>query len=208
MPVTPLMTASVGPRVSVGRSYLRGHAIDVALIGAAATWALIAATPQLVSVPSLRAVAPLHVRLALLLLTVVTILVCAVTREPVPAISVTSPRGHAPARFARIVAVTIGALLLGLALVGDPYVIAPRFLFLTAIGLTGVRLLGGRAAWLAPTSYVVTCVLVGTDRDGTFDSWAWILDDTSTAGITILSVAAFLAASLWWSRQPPERDLW
>lgn len=204
MPVTLLMTASARPRVRLARSYLRGHAIDAAVIGGAASWALIAATPELVSLPSLRAVAPLQVRLALLLLTIVSILVCAATREPVPAISVTSRRGRAMARLTRIVAV----LLLGLVLVGDPGLIAPRFLFLVAIGLVGVRLLGGRAAWLAPTAYVVTCVLVGTDREGAFDPWAWILDDNTTASTTILSVAAFLAASIWWSRQPPERDLW
>lgn len=208
MPVTLLMTASARPRVRLARSYLRGHAIDAAVIGGAASWALIAATPELVSLPSLRAVAPLQVRLALLLLTIVSILVCAATREPVPAISVTSRRGRATARLTRIVAVTIAVLLLGLVLVGDPGLIAPRFLFLVAIGLVGVRLLGGRAAWLAPTAYVVTCVLVGTDREGAFDPWAWILDDNTTASTTTLSVAAFLAASIWWSRQPPERDLW
>lgn len=158
--------------LQIARSYVRGHGIGVALVGAVMIWALIAATHRIVELPSLRAVAPVQVSLSLLLPGVAAVLVCAATREPVPTVSVTSPRGGPPARFARITAVTFLALLPGLVLVDDPAQIAPRFIFLTAIGLAGVRLLPGGAAWLAPTAYLVTAVLVGTNRDGTFESWA------------------------------------
>lgn len=194
--------------VRLMRSYVRGHGIDVALIGAAVTWVLIAASRRAVALPSLRAIEPVRVNLDLLLPGVVAVLVCVATREPVPAVSVTSRRGRPAARLARITAVTVFALLPAVVLVDNPAVVVPRFLFLTALGLVGVRLLGGGAAWLAPTAYLVAASLVGNNRDGTFESWAWVLATSKSPTSAAFSVVAFLGTAVWWSRQSPQRDHW
>jgi hypothetical protein len=104
--------------------------------------------------------------------------------------------------------VTVLALLPALVLTDNPAVAVPRFLFLTAIALLGVRLLGGGAAWLAPTAYLVAATLVGNNRDGTFESWAWVLAASQSQTTAGFSVAAFLGAAVWWSRRSPQRDLW
>jgi hypothetical protein len=190
------------------RSYVRGHGVDVALSGAVCVWVVMATSHAVVALPSLRAVAPVQVSLDLLLPAIVAILVCVTTREPVPAISVTSSRGRPPARFWRITAVTALALLPAIVLAEKPGVTIPRFLFLTAIGLVGVRLFGGGAAWIAPTAYFVAATLVGNNRDGTFEPWAWVLATTQSPTSTTAATVAFLGAASWWSKQLPQRDRW
>jgi hypothetical protein len=190
------------------RSYVRGHGIDVALTGAAVVWVMMAVTHRVVALPSLRAVASVQVSLDLLLPGVVAVLVCVATREPIPAVSVTSSRGGPAARLARISIVTLVAVAPAVFLADNAAVVVPRFLFLAAIGLVGVRVLGGRAAWLAPTAYLVAATLVGNNRDATFESWAWVLTASNSPISATLSIGAFLGAAISWSRQPPHRDLW
>jgi hypothetical protein len=190
------------------RSYVRGHGIDVALIGAVVIWTVMAISNAVVTLPSLRAVAPVQVSLDLLLPALAAVMVCIATREPAPAISVTSSRGGPTARFCRITAVTALVVLPAAALAESPTVTIPRFLFLTAIGLVGVRLLGGGAAWIAPAAYFVAATLVGNNRDGTFEPWAWVLATTQSPTSSAVAIVSYLAAATWWSRQPPRRDKW
>ncbi|WBQ04992.1 hypothetical protein [Kribbella sp. CA-293567] len=192
----------------IARSYLRGHGIDLALVGTVVVWAAMGFTRTVVDLPSLRAVAPVQVSVDLVLPALAAVLVCIATREPVPAVSVTSPRGRSFLRLCRISAVAAVAVLPALLLAEHPDVTIPRFLFLTAICLMGVRLLGGGAAWIAPAAYFVTATLVGNNRDGTFESWAWVLATTQSLTSTLVAIGSFVAAALWWSLQQPERDRW
>jgi len=192
----------------MARAYVRGHGIDIALAGAVAICIVLATTHRAVSLPSLRAVEPVQVSLDLLLPGIAAVLVCVATREPVPTVAVTSTRGRSPARLARIVTVTGLALLPALLLADSPELIVSRFLFLTAVGLIGVRLLGGDAAWLAPTAYLVAATLVGNNRDGTFESWAWVLSADQSWTSAALAAVFFIGAAVWWARQSSHRDLW
>lgn len=195
-------------KLRVARSYLRGHGIDIAFAGAIVVWGAMGFSRTVIDLPSLRAVAPVQVSIDLVLPALAAVLVCIATREPVPAVSITSPRGGPLARLSRIGAVTGLAVLSAFGLVENPGVTIPRFLFLTAICLVGVRLLGGGAAWIAPAAYFVAATLVGNNRDGTFEPWAWVLATTQSTTSTVVAVGSYLAAAVWWSRQPIERDRW
>jgi hypothetical protein len=190
------------------RSYLRGHGIDVAFAGSLLVWVAMGFSRAVVELPSLRAVAPVQVSVDLVLPALAAVMVCIATREPLPGVSITSPRGRWFARLCRISAVTGLAVLPALLLVESPAVTIPRFLFLTAICLVGVRLLGGGAAWVAPAAYFVTATLVGNNRDGTFEPWAWVLATTQSTTSTVVAIGSYSVAALWWSRQPPNRDRW